>query len=135
MNNCAGHETRVVAAYMAMMGHTQQEIGQTVHRTARTVYNWTKEPCWPTHRTETVDRWMKDVINASRKAILDQLRSGDGNLGLKILERVEPALSPAPQRVDVGVSVEAQSSARDRLKIAIGRTASRIEASNGKHKA
>lgn len=96
MTDCQNHENRTVAAYWLMMSHSQAEAAHKVFRTARTIYTWQHDDCWSAHQTAAADRWMQDVINASRKAVLDQLRAGDGALGLKILERTEPALSPAP---------------------------------------
>lgn len=85
---------------------------------------------------------MQDVIDASRKAVLDQLRGGDGALGLKILERTVPDLMPAPNRIDLGGPggtglASLAESAMDRLKSKLAAMAKRQagDTTNGHGKA
>ena len=43
---------------------------------------------------EACDRWLNDLVGASRKSVLENIRNGDAGMALKILERTEPRLLP-----------------------------------------
>ena len=50
-------------------------------------------------REEARRRWLREVGDAARKTLLKALQGGAGDLALKLLERLDPDLAPAAQRL------------------------------------
>jgi hypothetical protein len=89
----------VAAAYLRIIGHTQEEAATSVGRNERTIREWESDPeLWTAARAEARSRWLNDAEDAARRAVLSQLKDGDGDLGLKVLERIDDTLAPAKQR-------------------------------------
>jgi len=131
----------VAAAYLRIMGATQEAAASSVGRSAKTIYNWEQDERWREAREEAADRWMCDLTDASRKAVLDSVCKGNAYMGLSILERVDARLAPAKQRLEHsgGVAVELGQARREVEKgleeIASRRAAastSAVFSSNGK---
>ncbi len=90
---------RVAAAYLRMMGASQELAAKSVGRSERTIRLWESEPTWSQAREEARDLWVGDLEDSSRKAVLECIRGGDGDLALKVLERIDDYLRPATQRI------------------------------------
>ena len=84
----------VAAAYLRALGATQQEAAMGVSCGRRTLRRWEAQAWWPKAMKEACDRWLNDVIAASRGSVLKNIRAGDAAMALTILERTEPRLLP-----------------------------------------
>lgn len=90
----------MLAAYHLMMGMTQKDAGCAIGRSLRTIGNWIADTYWwQQARQEAEDRWLYDLKDVARQAVYSQVKAGDGNLGLTILERTDERLRKEPQRV------------------------------------
>lgn len=88
----------VAAAYLRIMGATQKEAAASVGRSERTIRDWeTDREAWAEARAEATDRWLCDVIDASRISVLNGAKR-DPDMGFRILERVDPRLAPPKQK-------------------------------------
>jgi hypothetical protein len=92
-------EKQILCAYLRMMGSTQEAAAKAVGRSERTIRLWEKQPTWPQVREVARKRWMSDLTDASRQALLASIRGGAGDLALKVLERVDSDLAPPAQRL------------------------------------
>jgi hypothetical protein len=93
------HWDKVVsAAYLRMIGHTQAEVATSAGRSERTIQAWEADrELWTAARDEARGRWLQEVTDAARRSVL----KGAGripDLGLKILERIDPELAPPKQQ-------------------------------------
>jgi hypothetical protein len=89
------HWDKVVsAAYLRIIGHTQAEAAEAVGRNARTIREWEADTAlWNAARDEARDRWLREVTDAARRSVL-KAAGRNADLGLKVLERVDPAFAP-----------------------------------------
>jgi len=87
-------DKRVSAAYLRILGATQAEAARAVGRSARTIRLWESDPSWADARREAEERWLADLTNASRRAVLKAVREGNAQLGLALLERLDERLAP-----------------------------------------
>jgi hypothetical protein len=93
-------EKQVAAAYVRMLGATQKAAGAAVGRSERTLQAWEADTLtWERARAEARCRWLGELTDASRKTLLETIRAGDGDLAMKVLERVDGALVPPTQRL------------------------------------
>lgn len=93
-------EKCVLYAYLRMMGKTQIDAGHAVGRSERRVQEWEQQKVlYAEAREEARKRWLGELTDASRVALLNTIRDGHGVLALQILERVDEELAPAKQRV------------------------------------
>ena len=93
-------EKQVAAAYVPMLGATQKAAGAAVGRSERTLQAWEADTLtWERVRAEARRRWLGALTDAARKTLLETIRSGDGDLAMKVLERVDGALAPPTQRL------------------------------------
>ena len=93
-------EKRVLAAYLRMMGSTQADAGRAVGRCKRTIAEWEADPVmWERARDEARRRWLDDLADVARQTLLATIRAGDGDLAMKVLERVDADLAPPTQRL------------------------------------
>ena len=87
-------EKVVSAAYLRMIGHTQKEAAVAVGRNARTLREWeSDDTLWNAARNAARDRWLTEVADAARRSVL-KAASKNADLGMKLLERLDPALAP-----------------------------------------
>jgi len=95
----------VSAAYIRSLGGTQTQAAKAVGRAERTIRLWEADERWPQAMEEARDRWLSGIEGAARKTLLSCLSGGkNGDLALKVLERLEPALSP--HRKDPSLDLE-----------------------------
>jgi hypothetical protein len=93
-------EKGVLAAYYRLLGSSQKAASAAVGRNERTIRNWEANTTVWTRATQAAkDRWLGEVISLARRQLLKAMTDADGDLSLKILERVDEALAPASQRV------------------------------------
>ncbi len=91
-------DKRVSAAYLRILGATQAEAARAVGRSARTIRLWESDPSWADARREAEERWLVDLKDASRRAVLQAVREGNAQIGLALLERLDERLAPPKQR-------------------------------------
>lgn len=98
-------EKRVAAAYLRMMGLTQEDAAHAVGRHKRRVAEWESEKdTWALAREEARRRWLGELTDAARSTLLKTIRDGaNGLLALQVLERLDEDLAPAKQRHDVNL--------------------------------
>jgi len=98
-------EKCILAAYLRMMGATQLDAARAVGRSIRTIATWeSRKDHWALALAEARKRWLVDLEHASRAALLRTIKDGNGLLALQVLERIDPELAPAKQRLDVELS-------------------------------
>lgn|SRR5690606_4679649 len=84
----------VLAAYLRILGATQVEAAISVGRSERTIQLWEADKeLWEAAREEARKRWLRDVIDASRRSVL-KAAGRNADLGFRILERIDPELAP-----------------------------------------
>lgn len=93
----------VSAAYLRMLGATQADAATAVGRNARTIRMWEADSeLWANARAEARTRWLTDLTDKARRRLLDSMEKPEnGDLALKVLERMDDALLPAKQRAEV----------------------------------
>ena len=85
----------VSAAYLRMLGATQSEAAEAVGRKERTIRSWESDSRWPQAMADARERWLSGVEGAARATLLACVRDPKkGDLALKVLERLDHALSP-----------------------------------------
>ena len=90
----------VSAAYLRILGATQIEAAKGVGRSERTLQRWEEDrEAWQAARREAEDRWLVEVRDASRRSVL-KAAGRNAEMGLKILERLDPALAPPRQKLE-----------------------------------
>jgi hypothetical protein len=88
-------EKQVAAAYLRMLGATQKAAGAAVGRSERTLQAWEADTVtWERARAEARRRWLGALTDVARKTVLETIRAGDGDLAMKVLERVDGDLAP-----------------------------------------
>lgn len=93
------HWDKVVsAAYLRMIGHTQEEAARGVGRSQRTIQLWEADTeLWAAAREEARGRWLQATVDASRQSVL-KAAGRNADLAFRILERVDPELAPPKQK-------------------------------------
>lgn len=89
----------VQAALLRSLGATQAEAAEAAGRSARTIREWEASPLWREAERESEALYLVDLKHASMRSVL----KGAGripDLGLKILERLMPALAPPKQKLE-----------------------------------
>lgn len=82
----------VAAAYFRALGATQAAAAEAAGIGERTLARWETCSWWDEAMRQAVERWRTDLSAASRKSLLDAVKS-DGDLALKALERLDPRMS------------------------------------------
>ncbi len=120
----------VSAAYLRIMGLTQAQAAGQVGRSERTVREWESLPIWEDARNEARGRWLSDVEDASRRAVLNSVRAGNAAMGLTLLERLDQDLAPPKQRVEAsgpnGGPIEYRDLSDEDLKAKAARLHNRV---------
>jgi hypothetical protein len=93
-------EKAVLAAYYRLLGSSQPQAGAAVGRSQRTIRNWEADRVlWARASEEARQRWLGEVIAVARRRLLQTMMQAEGDLALKLLERVDAALAPATQKL------------------------------------
>lgn len=110
------------AAYLRIIGHTVEEAAKGAGVGERTLARWTVSPWWPDAEREAENRWLSGLVAHSRKAVIDAVKAGDADIGLKILERRVETLRPPTQRTEnTNYELDPDDLTTDELREAIAR--------------
>lgn len=92
----------VFAAFLRMIGHTQDDAANIAGVGSRTLARWEVSEFWPDAQDEaSKDRWLRHLIHAARRGLSTGVIA-DGNLALKVLERTDDRFLPPAQRLEHG---------------------------------
>ena len=97
-------EKALSCAYLRHVGHTQEAAAKATGVDRRTVQRWESSDFWPDIKREASDRWLSGLAAQCRRG-LEAAVADDGRLALAVLERLEPALAPARQRVGLSADL------------------------------
>jgi hypothetical protein len=93
-------EKLVLASYLRILGATQKEAGAAVGRSVRTIRVWENDTAlWRRATEEAHTRWLAEVTALARRQLLKAATTADGDLALRLLERIDTALAPPTQRL------------------------------------
>jgi hypothetical protein len=93
-------EKRVLAAYWRLLGSSQKAAGAAVGRSERSVWTWEQDAAtWAQACAEAKQRWLGEVHALARRQLLKAMMTADGDLALKLLERLETELAPPAHRL------------------------------------
>ena len=93
-------EKCVLAAYYRLLGGSQKAASAAVGRNERTIRNWEANTALWTRAVDAAKhRWLDEVTSLARRQLLKALMTAEGDLSLKILERLDPDLAPPSQRL------------------------------------
>jgi hypothetical protein len=104
-------EKGILAAYYRLLGSSQKQASAAVGRNERTIRNWEANTAVWTRATQAAkERWLGEVTSLARRQLLKAMMTADGDLSLKLLERLDDALAPPSQRLkhEGGVSLTSQ---------------------------
>ncbi len=94
-------DKRVSAAYFRMCGFTQKEAARAAGLSERTIRNYETHPSFFDAKEEARNRWFVSLDVRARGALFDGLgEKGKGELGLRVLERLDQRLAPPNQRYE-----------------------------------
>jgi hypothetical protein len=92
-------EKCVLAAYLRLLGGSQPQAAAAVGRSVRAVRYWEADKTlWARATAAAKDRWLGEITSLARRQLLKAMTTADGELSLKLLERLDEALAPAAQR-------------------------------------
>ena len=99
----AKHEKMVSAAYLRLLGHTQEQAATSVGVSERTVWAWENERTdWPDVVREARKRWLSGLAGTARDTLHKAIRDvQNGKLALDVIERLDPDLLPARMRHEI----------------------------------
>jgi len=98
-------EKWLMAAHLRRLGATQGAAARSAGVGRRTLIRWEADPRWGAAKVESIRLWGDALDDAARRRLLVTLqkREDSGELALKVLERTDPRLAPAKQRVEAQV--------------------------------
>lgn len=80
-------------AYLRLLGHTQQDVADTVGVSRQQFCKWEQSDFWPQAVSEAKDRWLAGLAAKARQSV-ELAVPDDARLAMTVLERLEPALNP-----------------------------------------
>jgi hypothetical protein len=90
----------VFAAYLRLIGETQKSAARIAGVGKRTLERWEMSEFWHDACEEAArDRWLKHLVTRARMSLTKNI-DADGNLALKIVERMDERLLPPAQRLE-----------------------------------
>jgi hypothetical protein len=93
-------EKVVLAAYLRALGGTQTAAGAAVGRSVRTIRVWESDAAlWREATEEARQRWLGEVTALARRQLLTAMADADGDLALRLLERLDAELAPPAHRL------------------------------------
>lgn len=107
----------VSAAYLRILGATQEESARGVGRARRTIQLWEADKeNWAAARAEAEDRWLANLKHASMKTILENVSAGNAVIGMQVAERLIPALAPPKHKVEHSGHIDLSNLTDDELR-------------------
>ena len=104
----ADWDKAVAAAYLRLIGQSQELSARGAGVGARTLKRWEASAFWPDACEEAADRWLSHATEKARRTFLrgidsdDHPKSADPRLALTFLERVDHRLAPPAHRHEHG---------------------------------
>lgn len=99
-------EKQVLAAYLLLIGESWKSTAAKVGRSETTIANWKRNTVlWEQAKAEAERRWLYDMKDVARRAVYHQVREGDGDLGLKVLERLTEEFAPRSKQDGISPQV------------------------------
>jgi hypothetical protein len=84
----------------------QKDAAKAVGRTDRSLREWMATPWWQYAIEAARELWYDDVQLDARFAVQSSVRAGNAEMGLKLLERLDPRMRPPVQRVQAKTEAE-----------------------------
>jgi hypothetical protein len=93
----------VSAAYLRLIGRTQEETAVAVGVSDKTIWTWENERGdWPAAVQDARKRWLSGLSGQARETLSKALKdAASGKLALDVLERLDPDLLPARMRHEI----------------------------------
>jgi hypothetical protein len=83
-----------------------KQAAQAVGRSPRRAREWESDAVWwERAREEARRRWLRETADLARQSLHKALQGTDGDLALKVLERLDSDLAPPTQRVKMSHEV------------------------------
>lgn len=89
------------AAYLRLLGSSQQEAADQIGVDRVTVTRWEASDWWPSAVAEAKNRWLSGLAAKARTSV-ELAVPDDARLAMTVLERLEPALNPKATMEVVG---------------------------------
>lgn len=86
-------EKATSAAFLRLLGATQQEAADAVGIGRIQISKWENSPWWSEYVDLARDRWLSGLAAKARNSVESAIPA-DARLAFQVLERLEPALSP-----------------------------------------
>lgn len=86
-------EKATSAAFLRILGATQQEAADSVGVARQTVVKWEHSEWWPEAMDDAKQRWLAGLHAKARVSVENGLQD-DARLAFMVLERLEPTLHP-----------------------------------------
>lgn len=87
----------VSVAYLRILEFPKKTVARLVEVDQATIWVWEQSAWWPDAEREAMSRWLRGVRAKAMKSLKRNLLA-DGNLALKVLERLMPEMGPPVQR-------------------------------------
>jgi len=86
-------EKATSGAYLRLLGHTQQDVADTIGVSRQQFCKWEQSDFWADAVSEAKDRWLAGLAAKARQSV-ELAVPDDARLAMTVLERLEPALNP-----------------------------------------
>lgn len=90
----------VTVAAHRILGASREAAAAACQVSPQAVVRWEKSPWWGLAQQEAREQWLQTLAGKARRGLENHVQS-DGHLALKVLERVDPALAPPTQHVEL----------------------------------
>lgn len=90
----------VAVAAHRIMSASREEAAKAVGVSAQVIKRWEASDWWGLAQQEARALWLDSLAGKARKGLNDHVQK-DGRLALAVLERIEPALAPPTQHVEL----------------------------------
>ena len=90
----------VSVAYLRLLSCSQEGAAQGAGIGVRTLRRYELPDWWPQACSEAVGRWMQQLEIEARTTVMAAVKEGDVVTAMKVLERLDPQLSPPRKRYE-----------------------------------
>ena len=115
MNQHRPKDAMYLAAYYLLLGWTKTAVATELKRSVQTIIKWTQRDDWGEIRDHATQMFLGETMAVARRALLAQLQTNDGDLALKVLERMHPGFEPAAQRIHFGMDIDEAQNINEEL--------------------